>query len=125
MVNSLLQQPPLRPLLNQLSVSHNFFRTRRVPESLTLSPFSALKGRGNVAQGKRLSAPPWVEVPSGFAPLPRIEVHGYGKMGCQSGGEGKGSGGRWKSTGDGHQHPPCPEANLWDTLSSVTRGLMP
>ena len=44
--------------------------------------------------------PPWVEVPPGFAPLPRLEVHGYSKTGCPSGGEGMGSGGRWKSRGE-------------------------
>jgi parallel beta-helix repeat protein len=57
--------------------------TRGAPESLTLSPFSALKGQRNVGQGKRLSAPPWVEVPSELAPLLRLEVPRYGKVGSQ------------------------------------------
>jgi hypothetical protein len=88
-----------------------------------LKQFSALKGQRNVAQGKRLSAPPWVKVPSEFTPLPRLEVPGYGKMGSQSGGEGKGSGG---SLGTARRMDPgiprVRRPNLWDTISSVEEG---
>jgi hypothetical protein len=84
---------------------------------LRYAGLQALKGQRNVAQGKRLSAPPWVEVPSRFAPLPRVEVSRHGKMGSQSGGEGKGSGGRWESPWERTQYPPCPEAHLWVKIS--------
>jgi hypothetical protein len=59
-------------------------------ESLTPSRFSALKGRRIVAQGKRVSAPPWVEVTSALPPLPRPVVFRSGETRSQGGGEGKG-----------------------------------
>jgi hypothetical protein len=58
-------------------------------ESLTPSQFSALKGRQIVAQGKRVSAPPWVEVTSALTPLPRPVVFRSGETRSQGGGEGK------------------------------------
>jgi hypothetical protein len=57
-------------------------------ESLIPSQFSALKGRQIVAQGKRFSAPPWVEVTSVLAPLPRPVVLRSGETRSQGGGEG-------------------------------------
>ena len=44
-----------------------------------------------VAQGKRLSAPPWVEITTELTPLTRPQVLGPVKL--PGGGEGKGSGG--------------------------------
>jgi hypothetical protein len=73
-------------------VPHLFCWTLGVGESPTLSRFSALKGRRNVAQGKRLFAPPWVEVTPEFPPLPRLEVRRCGEMPSGSGGEGRGVG---------------------------------
>ncbi len=84
--------------------------TRRVPESLTMSRFSALKGQASVSEcspGQALGASPWVEIPFEFAPLPRLEVPGFKKMASQSGGEGKGEWGslaRWERT----PTPPVP-----------------
>jgi hypothetical protein len=94
-------------------------------ESLVLSLFLALKGRGNVAQGKRPSAPPWVEVPCELSPLPRMEHPGYGKISSQSGGEGNGEWGLLGANrGTAPQYLQCPETHLWDTMSSVEDGVI-
>jgi len=54
------------------------------------SGFSAPEGRKTVAQGKRLSAPPWVQVTSRLPPLPRREVFRSGETRFQRGGRGEG-----------------------------------
>jgi hypothetical protein len=86
------------------------------------SGFSAPKGRKTVAQGKRLSAPPWVQVTSGLPPLPRREVVRSGETSFQSGGEGKGSGGSlWCPRAE--PDTPCVQRHdLWVKIIPGARG---
>ena len=86
------------------------------------SGFSAPKGRKTVAQGKRLSAPPWVQVTSGLLPLPRREVVRSGETRFQSGGEGKGSGGSlWCPSAE--PDTPCVQRHdLWVKIILGARG---
>src|SRR5262249_8200791 len=72
---------------------------------------------------KRLSAPPWVEVPCELSLSPPRGRPRYGKISSQSGGEGNGEWGLLGATrGTASQYPPCPETHLWDTMSPCTRG---
>jgi hypothetical protein len=49
---------------------------RRAVETVTPSELSALKGLGNIAQGKCVSAPPWVEFSPLLSPLsPALSSH--------------------------------------------------
>ena len=59
-------------------------------ESLTASQFSALKGRRIVAQGQRVSAPPWVGVIATLAPLTRSTVFSSGETPSWAGERGRG-----------------------------------
>src|SRR5437899_664055 len=74
-------------------VAYLFRWTQGMAESLTPSQFWTLKGSSIVAQGQRVSAPPWVEVTPELTPLPHPQVFGPVKRAPRAGERGKGSGG--------------------------------
>jgi hypothetical protein len=90
-------------------------------ETLTPSQFSALKGRRIVAQGQRVSVPPWVEVRSALTHLPRPAVFRSGETRSQGGGEGKAEWGLAPTRGTGTKTLCVQPIDLWVKTSIGAR----
>jgi hypothetical protein len=82
-------------------------------ESPTPSQFSALKGRQIVAQGQRVSAPPWVVVTAALAPLPRSTVFSSGETRSPGRGRGEGEWGLIVAWGTASETLCVQPSDLW------------